>query len=97
MHEDVTAVVAGDKAEALVGVVPLDLAGRQGEALQKLVRMEVGEVDPTTLPVAAALRRHGFKASRSGRRQPGPARHLTVAPAGLKTFAASDSRPDARH
>ena len=30
VHEDVAAVVAGEEAEALVGVVPLDLAGRHG-------------------------------------------------------------------
>src|SRR5450631_913713 len=57
VHEDVTAVVAGNKAEALFGVVPLDLAGRHGEALQKLMRMEVGEVEPASLPVAATPRR----------------------------------------
>ena len=75
MHEDVTAVVAGDKAEALVGVVPLDLAGRHGEALRKLMRMEVGEVEPASLPVATtrvvtnSSERH--QANGSGRRRPG--------------------------
>jgi hypothetical protein len=36
MDEDVAAVVAGEKAEALLGVVPLDLAGRHGEVLKKV-------------------------------------------------------------
>ena len=33
VHEDVAAVVAGQEAEALLGVVPLDLAGRHGRPL----------------------------------------------------------------
>jgi hypothetical protein len=28
MHEDLTPVIAGEEAEALVGVIPLDLASR---------------------------------------------------------------------
>ncbi|GLX10514.1 hypothetical protein Misp03_74400 [Microbispora sp. NBRC 16548] len=44
MHEDLTAVVAGEEAETLVGVVPLDLATRhRGDLVQTVVKvMDVG-------------------------------------------------------
>ncbi|GII94795.1 hypothetical protein Ssi02_50260 [Sinosporangium siamense] len=40
MHEDLTAVVAGEEAETLVGVVPLDLATRhRGDLVQTVVKV----------------------------------------------------------
>jgi hypothetical protein len=39
MHEDLTAVVAGEEAETLVGVVPLDFATRhRGDLVQTVVK-----------------------------------------------------------
>ena len=87
VDEDVAAVVAGEEAEALVGVVPLDLAGGHGEALQKMMRMEVGEVEPAILPVAATSRRHEYRdqANCRGRRQPRSADNVMWQRVGLQT------------
>src|ERR1700686_637456 len=55
MHEDLTTVITGEKAIPLVGVVPLDLAGRHAQTSRRRER-EQPAIMPTARMLGAVLR-----------------------------------------